>query len=83
MWGFAKRYRSCPSNFQNRSGATILFVSRNNGADVIAAALRSGAEGYVLKADASSELVPAVEAVLRGERFLSMGARQQLLELTS
>ena len=35
------------------------------------AALRTGAQGYVRKADAGSELRPAVDAVLRGEQFVS------------
>jgi DNA-binding NarL/FixJ family response regulator len=54
-------------------GAAILFVSQDNDEDVIAAALSNGAKGYVLKLNASSELLPALAAVLRGEHFLSTG----------
>jgi CheY-like chemotaxis protein len=57
-------------------GATILFVSQNNDADVVAAALSNGAKGYVLKLNANGELLPAVEAVLRGEHFVGTGVRQ-------
>ena len=57
-------------------GATILFVSQNNDADVVAAALGNGAQGYVLKADAGSELLPAIKAILRGERFVSSGTNK-------
>ena len=51
----------------------ILFLSQNNQADVVRAALRTGAQGYVLKTDAGSELVSAIEAVLRGDQFVSSG----------
>jgi DNA-binding NarL/FixJ family response regulator len=51
--------------------ATILFVSQDNDKDVVAAALSNGAKGFVLKHDLNRELLPAVEAVLRGEHFTS------------
>jgi DNA-binding NarL/FixJ family response regulator len=53
--------------------ATVLFLSQETDADVVAAALSSGAGGYVLKLDAILELLPAVESVLRGQRFISTG----------
>jgi DNA-binding NarL/FixJ family response regulator len=55
----------------------ILFVSQNNDADVVAAALSNGAKGYVLKLDANRELLPAVDAVLRGKHFASTGVTQR------
>jgi CheY-like chemotaxis protein len=51
----------------------ILFVSMDNSLDIVQVALGTGALGYVYKADAGSELLLAVEAVLRGERFISSG----------
>lgn len=48
----------------------ILFVSQESSADVVQEALRTGAEGYVVKQDAGSELLTAVNAVLRGENFV-------------
>jgi DNA-binding NarL/FixJ family response regulator len=48
----------------------ILFVSQESSADLVREALRTGAEGYVLKADAGRELLTAVNAALRGERFV-------------
>ncbi len=53
--------------------ATVLFLSQEIDADVVAAALSNGAGGYVLKLDAIQELLPAVESVLRGQRFISTG----------
>jgi DNA-binding NarL/FixJ family response regulator len=51
----------------------IVFLSMDNSLDVVQVALGTGALGYVYKAHAGSELLPAVEAVLRGERFVSSG----------
>jgi DNA-binding NarL/FixJ family response regulator len=49
----------------------ILFLSENRSADVAEEALRVGALAYVVKSDAARQLLPAVEAVLRGRTFLS------------
>ena len=51
----------------------ILFLSQNSDTDVVQRALEVGGNGYVLKTMASTDLLRAVEAVLRGERFLSSG----------
>jgi len=48
----------------------ILFVSQESSADVVLEALALGALGYVVKAHAGSELLPAVEAVLQGRQFV-------------
>jgi len=53
--------------------ATILFVSQISDADVVQEALSNGAKGYVWKQDAGVDLMPAVEAALRGARFVSSG----------
>jgi DNA-binding NarL/FixJ family response regulator len=49
----------------------ILFVSQASSADVVQEALSLGARGYIVKSDAGSELLTAVNAVLRGETFVS------------
>jgi DNA-binding NarL/FixJ family response regulator len=49
----------------------ILFVSQESSADVVQEALNTGAEGYVVKTDAGSELSAAVNAVLLGGTFVS------------
>jgi DNA-binding NarL/FixJ family response regulator len=49
----------------------VLFLSQESSADVVQEGLTLGALGYVLKARAGSELLPAVEAVLQGRRFVS------------
>lgn len=50
----------------------ILFVSQESSGVVAQEALRLGA-GYVVKAHAGTELLPAVDAVCQGERFISSG----------
>jgi DNA-binding NarL/FixJ family response regulator len=51
--------------------ARILFVSQNLDLDVVRAALSVGGLGYVVKSDAEAYLLPAIEAVMSGKRFLS------------
>ena len=53
----------------------VIFLTQENDSDVVRAALSNGADGYVLKSDAESELVQAIEAVLRGGYFLSSGMK--------
>lgn len=53
--------------------AAILFVSQNSDPDVVLAALSAGGRGFVLKSDATRDLLAGIEAVLRGERFRSHG----------
>jgi len=50
--------------------AKILFLSEKRSEDVIREALSTGS-GYVVKSAAARELLQAVQAVLRGERFVS------------
>ena len=56
---------------QRSPSSKIVFLSQNSDLDVVRAALGTGALGYVLKTDAGRELLPAVDAVLRGKQFVS------------
>ncbi|HYA96142.1 MAG TPA: response regulator transcription factor [Terriglobales bacterium] len=58
---------------QSAPDTAILFLTMNSDADLVRAALDTSAKGYVLKADAGSELWPAIEAVLQGKHYVSMG----------
>jgi DNA-binding NarL/FixJ family response regulator len=49
----------------------ILFLSQESSVDAVQEALRQGAQGYVVKAHAGTELLPAMEAVLQGHTFVS------------
>jgi DNA-binding NarL/FixJ family response regulator len=50
----------------------ILFLSEQRSPDIIEAALRTGARGYLLKSDAHW-LLAALEAVSEGRLFISTG----------
>jgi DNA-binding NarL/FixJ family response regulator len=65
----AKRMR------QVAPGTKIIFVTQNSDKDVAQAALSTGAQGYVLKTDAGSELFTAVAGVLGGDNFVSSGIK--------
>lgn len=56
---------------QVASSTKILFASQNGDQEVVQAALHTGARGYLLKANSKSDLLPAIEAVLRGGRFVT------------
>ena len=55
------------------SRSKILFVSQESSIDVVREALSSGALGYLVKTQAGSELLPAIDAVLQGREFLGSG----------
>lgn len=51
----------------------IVFVSENRSRDIAEEALNIGAGAYVVKSDAGKDLLPAINAVLEGKRFVSTG----------
>jgi DNA-binding NarL/FixJ family response regulator len=53
--------------------AKLLFVSQESDPDVVQETFRLGARGYVHKPLALSDLLPAIDAVLVGKRFVSSG----------
>ena len=55
----------------------ILFVSENRRREIAEEGLRTTALGYVIKSQAGSELLPAVDAVLQGKQFVSAFLRAQ------
>jgi len=50
--------------------AKIIFLSVHENLDFVHAAFEFGASGYVFKSQVSVDLKDALEAVLRGERFV-------------
>jgi DNA-binding NarL/FixJ family response regulator len=59
-----------PGGYENSPNSKIIFLSQNKDLDTVRAALGT-ALGYVRKIDARRELLPAVDAVLRDEQFIS------------
>src|SRR5262249_18430602 len=60
------------------SRSRILFTSQESSVEVVREALQLGALGYVVKSDARNELLKAVNAVLRGETFVSGRFEEQM-----
>ena len=61
----------CAGKIQKVSpNSKILFVSQESSPELVQAALATGAGGYVVKTNAGSDLLSAVNAVLRGEVFV-------------
>src|SRR5262245_25392475 len=50
----------------------ILFISEHR--SLAEGALATGARGYIIKSDAAFELLPAMEAVINGRRFVGASA---------
>ncbi len=73
----AKRIRQLSPN------SKIVFLSQNNDVDIVRAALSTGARGYVRKTDIKTELLPAVDAVLRGKQYVSSSVRRHEFTDTS
>jgi DNA-binding NarL/FixJ family response regulator len=49
----------------------IIFVTQEFSDEIVQEALKLGARGYVAKTKAGSDLLPAVETVLEGRKFVS------------
>jgi len=65
------------------SNSKILFMSQQSDPEVVQEALSVGARGYLLKSDAGAELIAAVEAIVKGEPFLSGGLAQSQFQRSS
>lgn len=57
---------------QSHSQTKIVFLTLHDDVDFRAAALETGAEGYVTKARMGGELIFAVKEVLAGRRFCTL-----------
>ena len=49
----------------------IVVVSEHRSEDIVEAAVRAGADGYVVKSDAYRDLIPAIRMVLQGSQSVS------------
>ena len=54
-------------------GVKLLFATHMIDPDVMTEVLSNGADGYILKMDAQRELLPAIRAIRRGEKFIGSG----------
>ena len=51
----------------------VILLSVHEEASVCDAALQAGADGFVLKRAIATDLLPAVDAVVSGQRYVSAG----------
>lgn len=65
---------------RRRPELRILMLSMHENERYLHEALKAGASGYVLKTVADRDLVEAVRAAMRGEKFLYPGARTPLID---
>jgi two-component system response regulator NreC len=61
-------------------GTKIILLTMHKSESCILAGLRAGVTGYVLKQDAASTLVQALEAVMRNETYLSGGVSRAVVQ---
>ncbi|WP_336097325.1 response regulator transcription factor [Roseovarius sp. CH_XMU1461] len=63
---------------ERRPATRILILSMHDSPEYISSALSHGAMGYVLKDVPTDEIKLAIDAVMRGERYLCTGAQGSL-----
>ncbi|MCT4577304.1 MULTISPECIES: response regulator transcription factor [Donghicola] len=63
---------------ERRPETRILILSMHDSPEYISSALSHGARGYVLKDVPTEEIKTAIDAVMRGERYLCTGASGSL-----
>jgi DNA-binding NarL/FixJ family response regulator len=71
-------FQVVPEILRLSPSSRILFLTQEPSAEIAEEALRLGAHGYVVKTDAGSELLKALEAIRREERYLSRRLRAQM-----
>lgn len=62
---------------ESGSSVKLIFLTVNEDPDYIEAAFSVGASGYVFKSRIATDLIPAVEGVLRGRKFTSPRSRSR------
>jgi DNA-binding NarL/FixJ family response regulator len=68
---------------QVASESKIIFLSQEQDPNMARAALNVGGHGYVVKSDAASELLAAVEAVVHCEKFVSSSLINHAIRILS
>lgn len=59
-------------------GLRLIVLTSHSEAAVVEAALRVGADGYVLKSDSRAELFTAIASIMGGKNFISPSLRQRV-----
>jgi DNA-binding NarL/FixJ family response regulator len=67
-----------PQILRDSPVSKIVFLTQESSAEVAEEALRLGAHGYVVKTDAGSELLQALEAITCDQRYLSRQLQKRM-----
>ena len=65
---------------KSRPKTKILALTVNDSEEHVLAALKAGADGYILKDSTRAELVQAIQNVLAGKRVLSPGISEKVID---
>jgi len=65
---------------ESGTGARVLILTLYDDEEIVARCLEAGAAGYVLKDGPSAELITAIEAVRKGDKYLSPRALTRVVE---
>jgi DNA-binding NarL/FixJ family response regulator len=65
---------------QDSASVHIIILSMNSNSEHVFRALQTGAQGYLLKASAGSEVVEAIRTVYAGQRFLSRDISDKMID---
>jgi DNA-binding NarL/FixJ family response regulator len=59
----------------------VLMMSMHEESMYAERSLRAGAKGYIMKQEANSKILDAINAILRGELYLSAAIKEKMLDL--
>ena len=76
-------FEAAESILGERPETRVLFLTQYENREYIRRAIRLGAHGYLPKRSASGQLVEAIRAVARGERYLHPVAAGELVEMVA
>ncbi|MDH3283380.1 MAG: response regulator transcription factor [Acidobacteriota bacterium] len=64
-------------------GTKVIILTQHGDREYIKRAIRIGAQGYLLKSSVSAQLEEAIDAVVRGRRYLHPVAAQELVDIVT
>jgi DNA-binding NarL/FixJ family response regulator len=75
----AQRHRGYPTDRAEQPGHAVVMLTLSEDDEFLFAAMRAGAQGYLLKEASASEIVRAVQAVAEGEAIFGPTVARQVM----
>jgi DNA-binding NarL/FixJ family response regulator len=66
---------------ERKLGTRVIILSMHNSSSYAVRALKSGADGYILKDADQEEIIQAIQTVMQGRRYLSPAISNQVLDV--